>query len=294
MHDIVIIGAGPAGLTAATYFGRFLRPTLLIDSGVSRARWIPESHNIPGFPQGIVGQQLLVSLREQAVKYGTTIQNGEVHDIKSQDGHFELNLGTEQVSSRYVMLATGVKDHLPNLRGADEALMRSLLRVCPICDGYESRGKRIAVIGNSDRAEGEAQFLKTYSDRVALIDISKFPDPARRRRLDAHAIEYLEAKLEDLLIEENDLRLLQANGESRTFDYFYTALGCSPRNKLAAALGTQFDKNQALIVDAHQQTSVERLYAAGDMVRGLNQVVVAAAEAAIAATTIHNRLRNAS
>ena len=294
MRDVVIIGAGPAGLTAASYLGRFLRPALLIDGGASRARWIPESHNIPGFPHGIVGVELLASLRQQALKYGTTIHSGAVHDIKTHDQHFELNLGNEQVSSRYVVLATGVKDHLPNLRGADEALLRSLLRICPICDGYESAGKRIAVIGDSERAEGEAQFLQTYTDRVALIDISTFPDSGRRQRLEARSIEYLQASLEDLLIEEKDLRLRQADGEARTFDYFYTALGCSPRNELAAALGTEFDKNNALIVDAHQQTSIDRLYAAGDIVRGLNQVVVAAAEAAIAATAIHNRLRNAS
>jgi thioredoxin reductase (NADPH) len=294
MHDVVIIGAGPAGLTAASYLGRFLRPALLIDGGASRARWIPESHNIPGFPQGIVGLQLLASLREQAIKYGTSIQTGDVHAITAHDEYFELNLGNEQVSTRYIVLATGVKDHLPNLSGADEALLRSLLRVCPICDGYESAGKRIAVIGDSERAENEAQFLLTYSDRITLIDISALPDAYRRRRIEARGIEYLQASLKELLIEENELRLRQADGKCRTFDYFYTALGCSPRNELAAALGTHFDKNDALTVDAQQQTSVDRLYAAGDIVRGLSQVVVAAAEAAIAATAIHNRLRRAS
>lgn len=292
VHEVVIIGAGPAGLTAASYLGRFLRPALLIDGGASRARWIPESHNIPGFPQGIVGRQLLATLRDQAIKYGTSIQAGDVRGIKSLGEHFELSLDDEQLSTRYVLLATGLEDRLPDLSGADEALLRSLLRVCPVCDGYESAGKQIAVIGDSERAEHEAQFLLTYSNLITVIDISRFPDASRCQRLQALGIEYLQASLSDLLIEENDLRLRQSDGKSRTFDCFYTALGCSPRNELAAALGTQFDQNNALIVDAHQQTSVDRLYAAGDIVRGLNQVVVAAAEAAIAATAIHNRLRS--
>ena len=99
-------------------------------------------------------------------------------------------------------------------------------------------------------------------------------------------------RLDDLTIGERDLRLRLSDGTAVAFDVFYSALGCVPQNLLAVTLGAARDKDNALIVTGHQMTSVEGLYAAGDIVRGLNQVVVAAAEAAIAATDIHNRLRH--
>src|ERR1700761_4416615 len=100
MHDAVIIGAGPAGLTAATYLGRFHRRAVVIDGGASRARWIPESHNIPGFPRGISGSMLLGELREQAVRYGADIRPGYVKHIE------RLELGFRIVTEHEVMLTS--------------------------------------------------------------------------------------------------------------------------------------------------------------------------------------------
>jgi thioredoxin reductase (NADPH) len=291
MLETIIIGAGPAGLTAAIYLGRFHRPPLVIDGETSRARWIPESHNLIGFPHGIGGNELLCQLRRHAEQYGAAIRPGTVENVTREEAGFQVHLRGEILRSRYVVLATGVEDHLPDLPEAEQAVRRALLRICPICDAYEATGKRIAVIGDGPRGEREAAFMKTYSSTVTLLHTGADRDPERRERLRREGIELINTDLKCLVIEENDLRLRLPGGASRAFDVFYTALGCSPRNLLARSLGAAHDENSQLIVTSHCETSVPGLYAVGDVVRGLNQVVVAAAEAAIAATHIHNRLR---
>jgi thioredoxin reductase (NADPH) len=291
MFDAIIIGGGPAGLTAAIYLSRFHRPPLVIDAKQSRARWIPTSHNIIGFPQGIGGQTLLSQLRTHAEQYGAKIRQDTVDEIAPHENGFAVRVRTDTLHSRCVVLATGVRDHLPDLPGATEAVLRSLLRICPICDGYESTGKRIAVIGNGPHGEREAQFLTTYSSHVTLLHIATAQDPQLRARLEDRNIELIETNLQSLTIERDDLRLSLPTGEDRRFDVFYTALGSSPVNRLATSLGAACDASGQLIVSGHHETSISGLYAIGDVVRGLNQVVVGAAEAAVAATHIHNRLR---
>jgi len=291
MRDVVIIGAGIAGLTAATYLGRFRRPPLIVCGEGSRARWIPESHNIPGFPQGIGGTALLTQLQVQAEKYGAEAIPGWVQSIIRDDDGFTIDVSGTVLRARYILLATGVQDHLPDLDGAAEALLRSVLRVCPICDAFEAVDKRIAVIGDGERGEHEAEFLRTYSEEVCYLHVGDTSDQGRRQRLADRGIDLIDTDIAQLKVVDDALELSTPTGAPRLFDVFYTALGCSPRIALATALGALCDENQALRVNAHQQTTVDGLYAAGDVVRGLNQVVVAAAEAAIAATDIHNRLR---
>ena len=289
MHDIIIIGAGPAALTAATYLGRFRRPTLVLDGGASRARWIPTSHNMPGFPAGISGAEILAHLRNQAGRYGAQIRPGVVESIERIDDGFELDLGIERLRARYILLATGVRDRLPPLEGTAEAVLRSVIRVCPICDAFEAIGKRIAVISDNDKGEREAEFLKTYSNHVTLIAMSDVP-ASSRQRLEAAGIGTVMGSWSALEVRGEALHLRSANGPM-TFDVAYSALGCAPQDDLAAELGAARDASNALTVDEHQQTSVPSVYAAGDVVRGLNQIAVATAEGAIAATDIHNRLR---
>jgi thioredoxin reductase (NADPH) len=291
MWDAVIIGAGPAGLTAAIYLGRFHRKVLVIDGGASRARWIPESHNIPGFCYGIAGNELLDKMMTQARSYGAEVHCGRVERVSVSTGVFQTQVGTEVSQSRYLLLATGVNDHLPAIGGAEEAILRSRLRICPICDAFEATGKDIAVIGDGEHAEREAEFLTTYSDRITLLHIGRKRGVPAMERLAQRGIQVVETTLEAIELTDDCWRLRLPDRQIRTFDVCYAALGCSPRNELAVALGAGVDRSNALVVNAHQETSVSNLYAAGDVVRGLNQVIVAAAEAAIAATDIHNKLR---
>ena len=290
IRDVLIIGAGPAGLTAAIYLGRFRRPAFIVDGNASRARWIPESHNIPGFTDGVGGTELLSRLKSQAGKYGAVVFPGWVESLTREETGFSVQVDGEIVHTRYVLLATGVEDTLPDLDGVEEAILRSLLRVCPICDGFEAIDKRIAVIGDGSRGEHEAEFLRRYSGDVSYVYVGSTQDAGRRGRLKAKNIELIETELKHLVIRDNALELKRPVALQTAFDVFYVSLGCRPRIELASALGATSDQNHALRVNEHQQTSIDGLYAAGDNVRGLNQVIIAAAEAALAATDIHNRL----
>lgn len=289
-YDAVIVGAGPAGLTAATYLGRFRRRVLVLDGGPSRASWIPESHNTPGFPAGVGGDELLSRFRDQAGRYGADIVPAKAETLTPTGDGFTLDLDDRRIAARSVLLATGVKDRKPDLAGLDEAIRRSLVRICPICDAYEAIDARIAILGQGDLSAREAGFMRTYSDRITLLHVGpldRLSDPGRLRD---QGVEILEVGLEAL---ELGARTVTAHvgGAARVFDHVYLAFGCEMEGRLATRWGADHDADGNLVVDAHQQTSVEGLYAAGDVVRGLNQIAVATAEAAIAATAMHNRLR---
>ncbi|MFN3536942.1 MAG: NAD(P)/FAD-dependent oxidoreductase [Brevundimonas sp.] len=291
--DVLIIGAGPAGLTAATYLARYRRSVLVADGGESRAAWIPLSHNMPGFPEGIGGDAILSRMRLQAEEYGAEIRPVFVEALECDGDGFMARLGEDRIMARAVLLTTGVVDHHPNLPGVEDAIARSLVRICPICDGFEAIGKSIAVIGDSDLGAREAAFVRTYSDRVCLIHVGPPEALTRRDDLERLGVPVMETTIEQVHIEDDRLTALSWGGERTSFDVVYSALGTTPNGDLAADIDAELGEDGRLVVDDHQQTSVPGFYAAGDVVRGLNQLAVASAEAAVAATAIHNRFRRA-
>lgn len=291
--DVLIIGAGPAGLTAATYLARFRRSVLAADGGEPRAAWIPLSHNMPGFPEGIGGDAILTRMRRQAEEYGAQIRPIFVEALEHDGEGFTARLGDDRITARAVLLATGVVDHHPDLPGVEDAIARGLVRICPICDGYEAIGKSIAVIGDSDLGAREAAFVRTYSDRVCLIHVGPPDALTRRDDLKRLGVPVIETAIEQVHIDGDRLTALSWGGKQTSFDAVYSALGTTPHCGLAVDLGATLGEDGRLVVDDHQQTTVPGLYAAGDVVRGLNQLAVASAEAAVAATAIHNRFRRA-
>jgi thioredoxin reductase (NADPH) len=289
------VGAGPAGLTAAIYLARFRRDALVIDAGASRAGRIPLSRNHPGFPDGVRGKTLLARMRRQAETYGARIESGRIDDLKPEGGRFRLMLGDRVLLARTVILATGVVDREPPLPGLEEAVANGLVRACPICDGYEVIGEKVGVIGKDAHGVREALFLTTYSDQVSLIHIGA-PEAlpaADRTALQRAGVELIETGIESVALDRRRIcGLCFGPDVTRRFDTLYSALGVSPLTGLAERAGARLDETGRLVVGEHQETSVPGLYAAGDVVRGLNQISTAAGEGAIAATDVHNRLRN--
>jgi thioredoxin reductase (NADPH) len=293
MLDCLLIGGGPAGLTAAIYLGRFRRRIHLVDGGWSRAEWITHSHNLPGFPAGVGGAVLLERMREQALLYGATLRKGYVDTLTlAADGSFAASLGVELLTARTVILATGVVENKPPLPHFANAVKRGVLRTCPICDGYESMDKDVAVLGRGDHAAGEALFLRTYTDRLSLLLLSddKTLSAGTAKSLEAAGIGVRYVDFGSVRVEGEGVTLSGADGQSHHFDVIYTAFGLTSQTALAQALGARLDASGRVYVNEHQETSIAGLFAAGDLVRGLNQVCVATGEAVIGATAIHNRL----
>jgi thioredoxin reductase (NADPH) len=291
--DCLVVGAGPAGLTAAIYLARFRREFRVIESGASRAAWIPRSHNHPGFPGGVRGKTLLARMRRQAETYGARIDAGRVEDLRREEGLFVAGSSLGEIRARTVILATGVLDNEPNLPDLDSAVAKGLVRICPICDGYEVTDQRVGVLSHDAHGAAEARFLTTYTRDIALIHVGApdaLPDE-ERRRLAADGIELIETPIESVRFEKRRITALCFDGRARAFDSIYSALGVTPRIQLAVKAGAELDESGRLVVGDHQETSVPGLYAAGDVVRGLNQISTAEGEAATAATDIHNRLR---
>jgi len=291
------VGAGPAGLTAAIYLGRFRRDFRVVDAGASRAARIPLSRNHPGYPEGVRGRTLIARMRRQAERYGAQIQAGRVDHLAAVKHGFRLALADRELTARTVLLATGVVDVEPEIPGVEEAVANGLIRICPICDGFETIGQSVGVIGRDEHAAREALFMTTYSDRVSLIHAgAQEALPAEmRQRLAAAGVEVVETPIESVALDRRRISALCFGpDQTRRFDSLYAALGVRPQIQLAADAGAKLDDSHRLVVSEHQETSVPGLYAAGDVVRGLNQISTAEGEGAIAATHIHNVLRGAS
>lgn len=293
MYDCVIIGGGPAGLTAATYLARFLRSTLVIDAGDGRASRIPTTHNLLGFPDGISGDNLLVRMHRHAAQYGAELVTGVVDRIDRVGTGFVVDTNAKTFSARTILLAQGVTNHRPRMAQEthDRGVARGLIRYCPICDGYEVRGKRVAVLGCSDHGAAEALFVRRYSDSVTLLaqDSSQL-SVSETANLARGGIAVKRAPVRDLSIDGEILLANLTDGQLLHFDTLYVALGTSPRSELARTAGAELSPTGCVVVDEHQQTTVAGLFAAGDMVEGLDQIAVAAGQAAKAATAIHNLL----
>lgn len=293
--DCLIVGAGPGGLTAAIYLGRFHRRARVLHDGDARAGWIPTSHNHPGFPEGVHGPDLLALMTEQARRYGAEVRRARVTALRKTGDVFEAETEVGIERARHVILATGVRDVQPPLPGVFDAVQRGLVRVCPICDAYEVTGKSVGILGRGEHGAREALFLRSYTELVTLVHVGAPEELTAEHRavLRSHAIDVIDSPADSVAVEKDRIEALCFAGVNRRFDSVYSALGMEPRAELAVQAGAALSDDGRLLVDDHQRTSVDGLYAAGDVVKGLNQISVAQAEAAQAAVDVHNRLRRA-
>ncbi len=293
--DCLIIGGGPAGLTAAIYLARYRRHVVLVDSGQSRAALIPVSHNFPGFPQGVTGTALLQRLREQLGPYQVAILSDTVLALQKSEDLFTVTLGELEIHARTVLLATGIADKGVGTGDWNRAIQGGAIRLCPICDAFEVIDSRVVVLACGSQAIKHALFMRTYTDDVTLVrtDPDTAIGDADRAALAAAGISLIEEAAPLIsMTSDGKAAIRTSDGKVHYFDVAYPMFGCHPRSDLAKELGVACDSDGNLLVDAHQHTSIPGLYAAGDVVSGLNQISVATGQAAIAATDIHNRLQH--
>jgi thioredoxin reductase (NADPH) len=293
--DCLVIGGGPAGLTAAIYLARFHLDILVVDGGKGRASTIPCTHNHAGYPDGISGKELIERMREQAQRYGAKIVDGMVTRLERNEdsGLFCAEWGSGSWRARTVLLATGVTNRRPPMDEAlhDDALARGLIRYCPICDGYEVTDKKVGVLGSGHHGVAEAVFLRGYTADVTLIAPDKAMNVSAvdRLALEQAGIETVDGPAEAVAIAEDSITVDTAEGHF-TFDSVYPALGSDVHCQLADMIGARLNDDGCVGVDAHMRTSVEGVYAAGDLVIGLDQISNAMGQGGIAATTIRNDL----
>lgn len=291
--DCLIIGGGPAGLTAAIYLARFHLKILLIDDGNGRAESIPCTRNLAGFPNGISGKEVLARMREQAQLYGAKIESGYVARLDQTSSGFRATWGGGSVEAKTVLIATGTRNRRPSMDEElhDEALARGLIRYCPICDGYEVTDKRVGVIGGERHGVAEAIFLRSYTPHVTLIAPDKALQlvPEEQQKLGEAGIESVNGPAQAIAITGDCIVVETAQG-TYTFDSVYAALGSDPHVLLVNQVGARLGEKGCVLVDDHQRTSIPGLYAAGDVVIGLDQICHAMGEGGVAATTIRNDL----
>lgn len=290
--ECLVIGGGPAGLVAAVYLARYCRRVLLVDAGDSRAGLIPATHNLPGFPDGIAGLDLLARLRQQAIANGARLVSARIESLERVPEGLVARTGDDSITVPKIILATGLVDVDPGFGDLTAATLAGAVRWCPICDGFDVRDRNIAILAEASHGIPHALFLRTYTRSLTLFipKGGKLIEAAQRTQLDALGINLVTQAITNVAAVDGKAQVQLADGRVERFDSLYPMLGCHNRSELARALGAECGDAGSLKVDAHQQTSVEGLYAAGDIVDAINQIIVGTAHAAIAATAVHNSL----
>lgn len=308
-YDAIIIGAGPAGLVAAIYLARFKLNFIVIDDNKSRASLIPKSHNYPGFSHGISGNEILKRLQNQLKIYKVKILKQTVSKLTFDSRHntFKVsrkvsskissskskhNTQTQHFRAKKIILATGLIDIEPNLPKVKNPIKKGLIRHCPICDAFEVSGKKIALLCHDKSNIDKAFFLSRYSKDITLFTLGqkiKFTKESMKKIISAK-IRIIEDPIVEVLIKKDKITTLKTSKGTHNFDTLYSALGCILRSNLALQMGARHTKDGSLIVGKKQETSVAGLYAAGDVVDGLNQITVAMGQAAIAASALNDSL----
>jgi thioredoxin reductase len=305
IYDCIVIGAGPAGLSAALFLARYRRRVLTFHHNSPRNLY---SHGVHGFlgHHGIMPEELLTRGRDEVAQHGGLIVEGCVTKVERiSNEHFRVQTGddsgatedemSKSFEARRILLATGLRDLTPDCPGFLDFYGMSVYH-CPDCDGYEVTGKRVAVLSRGHQAIGFTLGLLTWTDKLTLITNGDEGDinEEHRARLAHFNIPITNQRIVGL---EGDAKTKQLervrfdDGEALECDALFFNLGTEMSGDLHEMLGCKLDEECGLIwVDDEQQTSVEGVYAAGDITPHSQLAIVAAAEGAMAAIQIHKSL----
>ena len=300
-YDIVIVGAGPGGLTAGIYAGRQGTKNLIIDRDLTGGigREVPEMENYPGF-DNISGLELIEKMKEQAVKNCELHENENVLEIIKNDDEYRFTIKTDKDSylSKTVILATGSSHRELNAKGEEEFKGKGV-SYCATCDGFFFQGRDIIMVGGGNSALQEALYLNNLGANVTVV----------HRRDEFRAQKHLQEQIKekginiiynatveeikgDMLVDTVVLKDTKTGELSELpISGIFISVGYIPHTELAEQLGVNLDESGHIIIDKEQKTNIDYVYAIGDVCVGLKQWVVACGEGAVAATSAYHDLK---
>lgn len=295
MYEVIIIGGGLAGLQAAIQLGRYQHDVLVIDTGYGRSTLCRSYHNLLGYPEGISGLELRQAGQRQAQGLGVQFVVDEASNIIKQDQFFQVvTADLKHFKGKRLLLATGVIDRIPPFSELYACLGLSVF-ICPDCDGYEVRDKKTLVLGAGDAGAAMAEALMFWTDRIIYINHEQKPiSEELTMSLQQKELEVISSPITQILTKKPwefqgvvlmDGRVLYAEGAFLAFG------GNEVKSQLAEQLGVRLLDNRHIEVDARtKQTSVENVWAAGDVVAHSEQAMIAMGEGLQAAIWIHKSL----
>ncbi|MEE0025482.1 thioredoxin-disulfide reductase [Methanobrevibacter sp.] len=300
-YDIIIVGAGPGGLTAGIYAGRQGTRNLILDKGFAGGlgREVPEMENYPGF-DNISGMELIDKMKSQAIKNCELHENENVLEIIKTDDEYMFTVKTDNDSylSKTVILATGSSHRQLNAKGEEEFKGKGV-SYCATCDGFFFQGRDIIMVGGGNSALQEALYLDNLGANVTLV----------HRRDEFRAQKHLQNQIKeeginviynavveeikgDMLVESVVLKDTQTGVlTDLPINGIFISIGYIPHTELAEQLGVDLDESGHIIIDKEQKTNIDYVYAIGDVCVGLKQWVVACGEGAVAATSAYHDLK---
>ncbi len=293
-YEAAVIGNGPGGLLAALYLGRFKRSVAVFGDGQPRASWIPKTHNLIGFEDGIGGEELLEKMRAHAADVGAEFINDRVKVLPDGEG-FLISGSKTRVRVQNVIIATGITDIHPPLSNLVELRKKGLIRYCPVCDAYEFQDKKIVMLAYDDHGFKASLFLWRYSKDLKIVAATACKvDEKILALIEQRGIEVIYDDLASVEAATNNSLSIKLNsGRILDAQVLYPVLGFKVNDDSFAHISElKRTDNGCLIVEGSQRLQVPGMYAIGDCVDGLSQIAVAAGQAAVAATALHTDIRN--
>ncbi len=300
-YDIIIIGAGPGGLTAGIYAGRQGTKNLMIDRDLAGGigREVPEMENYPGF-DNISGLELIEKMKSQAIKNTELHENENVSEIIKNEGEYRFTVKTDkdEYQTKTIVLATGSSHRQLNAKGEEEFKGKGV-SYCATCDGFFFKGRDIVMVGGGNSALQEALYLNNLGANVTLIhrrDEFRAQKHLQNMIKEKNINTILNATVEeikgDMLVESVILKDTQTGELSELpINGVFISVGYIPHNELAKQLNVNLDESGHIIVDKQQKTNIDYVYAIGDVCAGLKQWVVACGEGAVAASSAYEDIK---
>ena len=303
VYDVLVIGGGAAGLSAGIYLQRYLLSTLIVDKGKARSHWMQELHNYLGLPPNTPGRDVLKQGKAHYLALEGDYLNGYVQTVIDEGETFAVHVQigrkspTEAVfRSRYLVAASGIIDHLPKLDDMQNVFDYAghNLHVCLICDGYEMRDKRAGVFGSSESSLEVAFSLGWFTPNITLFTNGEFEvGQELRDRLTQKGYRLVEQPIKKFLGENHQMTGVQlSDGSVVELDTGLVSMGSKYHADYLQGIDLEYQGGN-LVTDSMDRTSHPRIFAVGDLKLGMNQVMIAAADGALAATQIWRDIRRA-